>query len=431
MFISSSLSVNEKGNLTMGGADTLELAKEFGTPLYVIDENNVCATMHAYKDTFEKEYEGNGMVFYASKAFCTKDMCRIAHREGLGLDIVSGGEMYTALSAGVPASLLCFHGNNKDDAEITDAINAGIGRIVADSVDEIIKINEIAGSFNKKQKILIRVKPGVEAHTHEFIMTGQIDSKFGVSLETGEALDAILKAAALPNIDMAGVHCHIGSQIFECDPFKLAVSKMIGLIASAGEKGVNLYELDMGGGFGIRYTSSDAPRPYSEYAGEIIKTVKEEADKAGINRPFLMIEPGRSIIGEAGITLYKIGQIKDIPGIRKYVSVNGGMADNPRYIMYEAEYSALIASRPLDTPTEKVTVSGKSCESGDILMKDVMMPPAKSGEILAVLSTGAYNYSMSSNYNRLPRPAVVTVKDGTARLTVKRETYEDIIRNDL
>lgn len=430
MYISNALDKSQAG-LTIGGANAVALAQEFGTPLYVMDENTIVANMRAYNDVINKEYNGNGIVFYASKAFCTKDMCRIAHREGLGLDVVSGGELYTALSAGVPAEKLCMHGNNKDDSEIADAVCAGVGRIVADGLDEIIRIDKEAAKQGKIQKILIRVKPGIDAHTHEFIMTGQNDSKFGVSLETGEALEVILKAAALPNINLAGVHCHIGSQIFDTEPFCHAAEKMIGLIAEAKNCGVVLTELDLGGGFGIRYTKEDNPRPYAEYTTDVIRTVIAESDKAGINRPFIMLEPGRSIVGEAGITLYTVGAIKDIPGIRKYVSVNGGMADNPRYIMYDAEYTALAAERPDAPAEEKITICGKSCESGDILIKDIMMPRLQSGELLAVLSTGAYNYSMSSNYNRIPRPAVVMVKDGVARLSVKRETYQDILRNDL
>jgi len=431
MFISNALNTNEKGHLTIGGADTPSLAAEFGTPLYIMDENTIIANMRAYKNVIDKKYNGKGLVFFASKAFCTKDMCRIADREGLGLDVVSGGELYTALSAGVPAEKLCMHGNNKDDSEIADAVSAGVGRIVADGLDEIIRIDKEAGKQGKIQKVLVRVKPGIDAHTHEFIMTGQNDSKFGVSLETGEALEVIIKAAALPNVNLAGVHCHIGSQIFDTAPFCLAAQKMIGLIAEAKAHGVILTELDLGGGFGIRYTKEDTPRPYTEYTADVIEAVMAEAEKTGVDLPFIMLEPGRSIVGEAGITLYTVGAIKDIPGIRKYVSVNGGMADNPRFIMYDAQYTALSAERPCATPEEKITISGKSCESGDILIKDIMMPRLHTGELLAVLSTGAYNYSMSSNYNRIPRPAVVMVKDGVARLSVKRETYKDILRNDL
>ncbi len=428
MFISDALNINEKNHLTIGGADTVELAKEYGTPLYVMDENTIVSNMRAYKDVIDKEYDGNGLIFFASKSMCTKETCRIAAREGLGIDVVSGGEMFTALSAGVSPSVICFHGNNKGYDELEFAITNGIGRIMADSFDDIERVNEIAGRLGKKQKILVRVTPGIEASTHEFVMTGGEDSKFGISIKTGEAKKAIAFATQCENIILGGIHCHIGSQIFDTEPFEKTADVMVKFISELDTK---IDELDLGGGFGIRYTEEDKHSHYSDYMSKTIKALKISAKKYSVQLPFLMFEPGRSIVGAAGITLYTAGVIKDLPGIRKYVSLDGGMGDNPRFIMYGSKYEALLPSRPLDEKTETVTLCGKCCESGDIIIKDAKMPKINRGDLVAVLSTGAYNYSMSSNYNRLPRPAVVMIKDGKSRIIVKRETYEDLLRNDL
>lgn len=430
MFVSDALGVNEKGRLTIGGADTVELAAQFGTPLYIMDQNYIEKNMREYKSAIDTYYGGRGMIFYASKAFCAKEICRIAHKEGLGLDVVSGGELYTAISAGVPAEKLCLHGNNKSENEIGMAVREGVGRIVADNKEELDIIEKEAKAFGRRQKVLIRINPGIEAHTHEFISTGRIDSKFGIALK--DVVGVFNAAKSYEMIEFAGFHCHIGSQIFETNPFIEAAKVLIKLMADVKkETGIELYELDLGGGFGIKYTDEDKPRAYTEYVKDTIEAVLSASGEYGINPPFLIMEPGRSIVGGAGITLYTVGAIKDIKGVRKYVSVDGGMADNPRFIMYGARYDALLAERPLEKKVEKVTISGKSCESGDLLIRDILMPEIKRGELLAVLSTGAYNYSMSSNYNRLPRPAVVMIKDGEPRIIVKRETYEDLTRNDL
>lgn len=432
MLISKALGINSEGKLTIGGADTEALAKTFKTPLYVFDENLIVENIASYRDAIRDFYDGHGMVCYASKAFSCKEMARIAMREGIGMDTVSGGELYTAMSVDFPLSKIVMHGNNKDFEELQMAVEKGVGRIVADSLEEMEIINAIGKATGKKPKVLLRIKPGVEAHTHEFIQTGQNDSKFGVSLEGGEAFRAMEKANRFDSIELCGVHSHIGSQIFDEQPFVLAAKLLINFMCEVKkELGINLYELNLGGGFGIKYTKKDKPKPYSVYMKDLLEAVKRKCDDLAFPKPFIIVEPGRSIVGSAGITLYNVGEIKDIPGIRKYVSINGGMADNPRYIMYEAEYDALLCKNPFADRTEKITLAGKCCESGDIIIKDIMMPPLKRGDLVAVLSTGAYNYSMASNYNRLPKPAVVMVRDGVPRVVVKRESYEDVIRNDV
>ena len=312
------------------------------------------------------------------------------------------------------------------------AVENNVGRIVVDNRYELQLLNEIAGQAGKTAAIQFRIKPGVDAHTHEFIRTGQIDSKFGVALENGEAAELIEYALSLPNVNLTGLHCHIGSQIFDFAPFLEAATVMMGFIAELREKyGCEIKELNLGGGYGIRYTPDNHPVEYNEYLKNIALAIRDIAAQKGIPLPFILMEPGRSIVGEAGITLYRIGGVKDIKNVRKYISVDGGMTDNPRYIMYQAEYDALIANRANAPKVEKVTIAGKCCESGDLLAKDILMPKCEAGDILAVLSTGAYNYSMASNYNRIPRPPIVMVKEGRDRLVVKRESYDDLINNDL
>ena len=424
------LKTNKQGVLTVGDADVSALAKEFGTPLFIMDEEHIVQNMRAYTKPMYEEYKGGGLVCYASKAFCTKEICRIAHREGLGLDVVSGGELYTALSAGMPADKICFHGNNKSAEELAMAFENGVGRIVADSEEELFILDAMAAEYENPPKVLLRVKPGIEAHTHEFIQTGQEDSKFGVSLASGDAVR--LLSRNWEHLALAGVHCHIGSQIFEDVPFITAAELMVKLLDDVHKIcGRYLPEINLGGGFGIRYTEADQPRPLQEAMRATISGIEKACEKYGVPYPFLMVEPGRSIVGDAGITVYTIGTVKKIPGIRTYVAVDGGMADNPRYIMYQAAYDAVLPLQPHAARTEKVTICGKCCESGDILIRDIFLPEVRRGDLLAVLSTGAYNYSMSSNYNRLARPAVVMASKGKARLCVRRESYEDLIKNDL
>ncbi len=432
MFVSECLDVNKENHLTIGGIDTLELAEKYSTPLYVMDENMIRKNSRMFRGSIDSYYGGKGLVTYASKAFSCKEMCRIVAEEGLGLDVVSAGEIYTAVQAGFPAEKMFFHGNNKTPQEIAYALEAGVGRIVVDNLTELDLLDSMARSAGKTARILFRIKPGVDAHTHSFVRTGQIDSKFGLALETGEALEAVKAAAKLKNVELVGLHCHIGSQIFDIEPFEHAAEVMLTFIAQIKEKtGIIIHELDLGGGFGIKYVPENDPVSYDSYMECVSKVVKGCCQKLGLDQPFIIIEPGRSVAGPAGITLYQVGSIKEIPNVRTYVAVDGGMTDNPRYALYQSEYELVVASRAGDARTQTVTLAGKCCESGDLIGKDMSTQEIQEGDIVAVLATGAYNYSMASNYNRIPRPAVVMVKDGQSRIVVKRETLEDLVKNDI
>ena len=432
MFVADCLNINDKNHLTIGGIDTVELAKKFGTPVIVYDENEIRKNCRSFVKSIEENYDGNGRVLYASKAFSCKEMYRIVNSENMGIDVVSGGELYTALSVGFPADKICFHGNNKKYDELEQAIDSGVGRIVVDNLTELETLNTLAGQKGKKVGIMFRIKPGIDAHTHDFVRTGQIDSKFGLALETGEAMEGVKKALRMENVELKGVHCHIGSQIFDIDPFELAAEVMMNFINDIKkETGVTLTELNLGGGFGIKYLESDKPEAYSNYMNNVAKIVKAKAEEYNLPVPFIFIEPGRSIVGATAVTLYTIGSVKKIPDIRNYVSIDGGMVDNPRYILYQSAYEVVCANKINDSKTLTATVAGKCCESGDLIQENVKLPEVNPGDTLAVLSTGAYNYSMASNYNRIPRPPVVMVNNGQARLIVKGETYEDIIKNDI
>ena len=432
MYIHEHFKINNKNHLEIGGCDTVELAKEYGTPLYAMDEGRIRENMRAYKNAIEKYYGGNGLALYASKALSAVALYKIAKEEEIGVDVVSGGELYTALKADFDPSKIYFHGNNKTYDEIDFAVKSKVGTFVVDSKTELDMLCEASKRYGYTINIMFRIKPGVEAHTHEFISTGQIDSKFGFAIENGEAEEIINYAKDLDGVKIIGLHCHIGSQIFDTEPFVLGAEVMMNFYAKVkNEFGIELEVLDLGGGFGISYVKSDNPLPFGEYIKSASEAIKRVCNEKGLKQPFILMEPGRSIVGDAGITLYTIGSVKDIPNVRKYVSVDGGMGDNPRYILYDAEYDGVFANRATDEPEEIVTVCGKCCESGDIIIKEASLPKAETGDILAVMSTGAYNYSMSSNYNRIPRPPIVLAQDGKARLIVKRESYEDIIRNDI
>ena len=414
------------GAYTIGGIAVTNLIKEYGSPLYIMDEEVIRNNCKQYKTAMDKHFK-NSMVVHAGKSFCCKEMCRIAMQEGLGLDVVSGGELATALSVGFPTDKIFFHGNNKTIAELELAVNNNVGRIVLDNYTEIDNLNAICARSGKKAKTLIRIKPGIEAHTHEFIRTGQVDSKFGVAIHTGEAIAACEYVNSLANIELIGIHCHIGSQIFDCEPFEAATGVMLDFIQQLAQKGIDVHELNLGGGYGIGYLPTDNPVSFETFIEKISHVVKS----LGFTELKVIIEPGRSIVANAGITAYTVGAIKKIPGIRTYISVDGGMTDNPRYIMYQAQYDALIAERPDALREEVVTIAGKCCESGDLLIKDIKMPKINVGDHLVILATGAYNYSMSNNYNRTPRPPIIMVRNGEARVIVKRETYEDLMRNDI
>ena len=432
MFHSPNLSINSENHLVIGQHDTVELAKKFGTPLYVLDEDLMRDNCRAYKNAIDTYYDGHGLVLFASKALCTMYTGRLVAEEGLGADVVSGGELYTLYKAGFPMEKVFFHGNNKTPDEIELALNCGVGHIVVDNKYELELLNRIANEKNVNQRILFRIKPGIDAHTHDFVKTGQIDSKFGVALENGEAYEIHKLALSMSNIQIDGVHCHIGSQIFDVEPFCEAAKVMIGFIADLYDKlGIKVKILNLGGGFGIKYTATDDPIAPSEYIHKVTNVVKELAQEKGIDLPFLVFEPGRSIVASAGITLYTVGCVKEIENVRTYVSIDGGMCDNPRYILYGSKYTAVLANNASAEPVAPITIAGKCCESGDLIQEHVMMPQIHVGDTLAVLATGAYNYSMSSNYNRIPRPPIVAVSGNEAKIIVKRETYDDLIKNDV
>ena len=432
MFHSPNLSINSENHLVIGQHDTVELAKKFGTPLYVLDEDLMRDNCRAYKNAIDTYYDGHGLVLFASKALCTMYTGRLVAEEGLGADVVSGGELYTLYKAGFPMEKVFFHGNNKTPDEIELALNCGVGHIVVDNKYELELLNRIANEKNVNQRILFRIKPGIDAHTHDFVKTGQIDSKFGVALENGEAYEIHKLALSMSNIQIDGVHCHIGSQIFDVEPFCEAAKVMIGFIADLYDKlGIKVNILNLGGGFGIKYTATDDPIAPSEYIHKVTNVVKELAQEKGIDLPFLVFEPGRSIVASAGITLYTVGCVKEIENVRTYVSIDGGMCDNPRYILYGSKYTAVLANNASAEPVAPITIAGKCCESGDLIQEHVMMPEIHVGDTLAVLATGAYNYSMSSNYNRIPRPPIVAVSGNEAKIIVKRETYDDLIKNDV
>ena len=432
MFHSPNLSINSENHLVIGQHDTVELAKKFGTPLYVLDEDLMRDNCRAYKNAIDTYYDGHGLVLFASKALCTMYTGRLVEEEGLGADVVSGGELYTLYKAGFPMEKVFFHGNNKTPDEIELALNCGVGHIVVDNKYELELLNRIANEKNVNQRILFRIKPGIDAHTHDFVKTGQIDSKFGVALENGEAYEIHKLALSMSNIQIDGVHCHIGSQIFDVEPFCEAAKVMIGFIADLYDKlGIKVNILNLGGGFGIKYTATDDPIAPSEYIHKVTNVVKELAQEKGIDLPFLVFEPGRSIVASAGITLYTVGCVKEIENVRTYVSIDGGMCDNPRYILYGSKYTAVLANNASAEPVAPITIAGKCCESGDLIQEHVMMPQIHVGDTLAVLATGAYNYSMSSNYNRIPRPPIVAASGNEAKIIVKRETYDDLIKNDV
>jgi diaminopimelate decarboxylase len=430
MKLNGAMRINEIGHLEIGGCDSVALASEFGTPLYVLDEADFRQNCREYHNSFTVKY--GAQVIYACKSLLNLAVCRMVDEECLGLDVVSGGELFTALAAGFPPERIYFHGNNKSPAELSMALEVGLSRIMVDNMHELELLNRLALAAGKKAAVILRLTPGVEAHTHEYIKTGQIDSKFGLVIENGQALAGVKRALELGGIVLKGLHCHIGSQIFELNSYAHTVDIMMSFVNKVYEKtGVFMEELNLGGGLGVYYTDADQPRPIREYAEVVVHAVHTRALDFSLPVPKIIVEPGRSISGTAGSTLYTIGAIKEIPGIRKYIAVDGGMGDNPRPALYQSRYEACIANKAGEAPAELVSVAGKCCESGDMLIWDIRLPSASPGDILAVSCTGAYNYTMSMNYNRLPRPAMVLVGDGRAELINRRESYEDLIRNDL
>ncbi|MEH7679070.1 diaminopimelate decarboxylase [Priestia megaterium] len=431
MFLHGTSRINKQGHLEIGGVDTVELASNFGTPLYVYDVALIRQRARGFKETFEK-HGVKAQVAYASKAFSTIAMVQVVHEEGLSLDVVSGGELYTALAADFPKERIHFHGNNKSRGELEMAIKEDVGCIVVDNFYEIALLQEITEQYPKKMPVLLRLTPGIEAHTHDYILTGQEDSKFGFDLQNGQADEAVRLVQNSKGLELLGIHCHIGSQIFETTGFIMATQKLFAKMKEWKQRIEFVPQvLNLGGGFGIRYTEEDQPIPVSQYVEVIIEEVKKQSKQLEVEIPEIWIEPGRSLVGDAGTTLYSIGSRKHVPNVREYVAIDGGMNDNIRPALYQAKYEAVIANRMNDESDELVSIAGKCCESGDMLMWDVHLPKANPDDLLAMFCTGAYGYSMASHYNRLPKPAVVFVEDGEAQLVVKRETYEDIVKNDV
>ncbi|MBE3035867.1 MAG: diaminopimelate decarboxylase [Candidatus Atribacteria bacterium] len=422
-------SLNKSGNLEFDRCELVKLAQKYGTPCYIFSENIIRRKCRQYTSAFTKrniDFE----VIYAGKAFLVKAMCHILKEEGLGLDVSSGGELYTALSAGFPQDKIFFHGNNKSKVEIEFALKEKVGTMMVDSEYELDLIDQIAESLNTEVRIILRVTPGIDTHTHKYIQTGQVDSKFGIDIN--QVPGFMKKVLSKEHISYNGLHFHLGSQIFDLSPYVLAIKEMVKLIRKIKDlEGVDTLNLNLGGGLGVKYLESDLPPSIENFVNLMVDNVENEVGKNNLMMPKILMEPGRSMVAEAGITLYTIGNIKEIPGVRKYLIMDGGMADNPRPILYEAKYEAVLVNKiNSNLPEEVVTIAGKCCESGDILIKDLKLPSASPGDLLAVFTTGAYHYSMSSNYNRLSRPAVVLVNQGKDDLIVKRETYADIVRND-
>ncbi|MEU5048535.1 diaminopimelate decarboxylase [Streptomyces sp. NPDC021096] len=418
-----------EGVVTVGGIGVKQLAEEFGTPAYFLDEDDFRARCRAWRDAFGPDAD----VFYAGKAFLSRAIVRWLHEEGLNLDVCSAGELATALDAGMPAERIALHGNNKSTEEITRAVEAGVGRIVLDSFQEIVRVAHIAERLGKRQRVQIRVTVGVEAHTHEFIATAHEDQKFGLPLAGGQAAEAVRRALKLDGLELIGIHSHIGSQIFDTSGFEVAAHRVVKLLAEVrDEHGIELPEIDLGGGLGIAYTPDDDPREPREIAAALRDIVTRECAVAGLAVPRISVEPGRAIVGPTAFTLYEVGTLKELPGLRTYVSVDGGMSDNIRTALYDAEYSVALASRTSTAEPMLTRVVGKHCESGDIVVRDAFLPADLApGDLLAVPATGAYCRSMASNYNHALRPPVVAVRDGAARVIVRRETEEDLLRLDV
>jgi len=423
--------INSHGHLAIGGVDALELARRFGTPLHVLDEERLRANCRTYRSALARAY-GPGRVLYASKACCIAATCQIASQEGLGLDVASGGEIHTALRAGVPAADLVFHGNNKTPEEVAYGLRAGVGRFVVDNDYELDLLEALTATTGTTADILLRLTPGIEPHTHRAIQTGGVDSKFGFGIADGAAYRAVTRARRLARVRLRGLHAHIGSQVLEVEPFRLAAAALVDFAAQIrDELEVTTEELNLGGGLGIRYLSTDEPPSIDAYVGALAEVVTAKVAQHRLAPPKLFLEPGRSLVGDAGVTLYTAGAIKAIPGVRTYVAVDGGMFENPRPALYGARYEVVLAGRPDAPPVQTVAVAGRCCESGDVLIWEARLPEVAPGDILAVFSTGAYTYAMASNYNRFPRPAVVLAGEGRARVAVERETYDDLVRKDV
>jgi diaminopimelate decarboxylase len=422
--------LNDKGHLTVGSCDTIVLAATYGTPLYIFDETTLRAKCSEYRREFGQRYP-NTLAIYACKAFTSQALIRLLHEEGFGLDVVSGGEMHVAKSAGFPQDKVYFHGNNKQKEELKQALEWGVGRIVVDNFHELALLGRLASELGKTQDVLLRLSPGVDPHTHSHVATGILDSKFGFPLTTGQAEEALTKAMSTPGLNLIGLHSHLGSSLFEVEPYLEAIHVVLQFAAQMKERHrFEMRELNVGGGFAVQYLLDSPAPPVSHYAEAIVSALIEKARRLKLDQPRLVIEPGRSIVAKAGTALYTIGGSKIIPGVRQYVFVDGGMADNIRPALYDSKYEAVVANKIGKPETDVVSIAGKFCESGDILIKDIRLPKLEAGDILAMPTSGAYAIPMSSNYNASLRPAIVMVKEGQARLIRQRETYEDLIAHE-
>ncbi len=426
------IEINESGHLLFSGQDTVALAQKYGTPLYLVDEDRLRHNMRLYKKAMEKHYGAGSFPLYASKAMSYKRAYEISKEEGIGADVVSGGEFYTALKAGFDPKMIFFHGNNKTFNEIKLAMDNGIGYFVIDNYDELDSVNSYAENLGIRQKVLIRITPGIDPHTFEAVNTGKVDSKFGAAIETGQAMAITEYALSKANIDLRGFHCHIGSQVFDSAPFCDSAVIMLGFIKTIkDELGIETEYLNLGGGFGVPYVDSDPHLDLDGVISEIAEVLKRECGKLGIAIPKILHEPGRAICADTGMTLYTVGNVKEIPGFKNYVAIDGGMGDNPRFALYGSEYTAFVANKATNDRDYCCTIAGKCCESGDVIAENTMLQKPETGDIVAICTTGAYNFSMASNYNRIPRPPVVMLNGGESYVAVKRETYDDIIMNDI
>ncbi|MBQ6625195.1 MAG: diaminopimelate decarboxylase [Clostridia bacterium] len=431
--ICKNLSVNEKGHLTFAGQDTVELAKQYQTPLYLMDEERIRENCRTYIEAFKKYFNNSSYPIFASKANSFKRIYEIVNEEGMGCDVVSLGEMYTAIKAGLPLEKAFFHSNNKTDEDIEYAIQNSIGHFVVDNAEELYKINEIANKYKIRQKILLRITPGIDTHTYEAVNTGKVDSKFGSAIETGQAEEITKQALELENIILDGFHCHVGSQVFDSDTFIRSADIMIEFMSDMGKKySFKPNILNLGGGYGVRYVESDPEINIDENIRQVSEKIKEICKKYSTEMPQVVMEPGRSIVADAGMTLYTVGTIKKIPEYKNYVSIDGGMTDNPRYALYKSPYTIYIANKMNEERDFECSLVGRCCESGDIIQENIMLPSSvERYDVAAVLTTGAYNYSMASNYNKIPKPPIVMLNKGKSYVAVKRESLEDLVKNDI
>ena len=430
--ICDNIDINDQGHLTFAGYDTVDLANKYSTPLYLMDEDKIREKVRIYKNAMAKYLPEGSMPEFASKAFSCRAVYRIMAEEGIDVDVVSSGELYTAFSAGFPMENVFFHGNNKTDSDITFAMEKGVGFFVVDGAEELYAIQTEAENKGITQKILLRITPGIDPHTHKKISTGSEESKFGIPLRCGAALDMTKAALSMKNIHLCGFHCHVGSQIFECEPFINAAEIMFKFFADVkAALGYTPEIFNIGGGLGVRYTCADPVIDYDEKIKEIADKIYSEAQNYGINPPKIMMEPGRSLVADAGMTLYTIGSVKEIKGFKNYVSIDGGMTDNPRYTLYESPYTVVVANKADKEKNFAATIAGRCCESGDLIQENAEITEPERGDILAVLTTGAYNYSMASNYNRVPRPPVVMLGKDKEYVAVKRESFEDLCALDV